>query len=105
MIAEALLVTTLLSAPVEWPPLPWFGEDKLLHFVASFAVSSLAASGARAAGLDHDESILVGAGVGAAGGLIKEIQDSRLGGPFSGYDLVWDAAGVGSAVLLIEAGR
>jgi uncharacterized protein YfiM (DUF2279 family) len=100
-----LLALTLLSAPADLPPFPWFGEDKLKHFFASFVVSSLSASGARAAGLDHWESLSVGAGVGAVSGVIKEIQDSRRGGPFSGYDLIWDAAGIGSAVLILDAGH
>lgn len=105
MIATALLTLTLATLPPTWPPLPWFGEDKLKHFVASFAISSLAASGARAAGLDQHESIAVGAGISATAGLLKEVRDSRLGEPFSGYDLVWDAVGIGSAVLLLEEGR
>jgi putative lipoprotein len=80
----------------------WFGEDKVKHFFASFVVSSIAASAGRAAGLSRDESLAVGAGIGAAAGLIKEGRDARNGGMFSIGDLVWDAAGLGAAYLLLQ---
>ncbi|MQA89999.1 MAG: DUF2279 domain-containing protein [Gemmatimonas sp.] len=99
------LALCLLTASPQPPSSPWFGEDKLKHFFASFVVSSLSASAARTAGLDHREGLAVGAGLGAVSGIFKEVQDSRAGGPFSGYDLVWDAAGIGSAVLLLDAGH
>ncbi|MEX2081711.1 MAG: hypothetical protein WEC33_08855 [Dehalococcoidia bacterium] len=105
MIVQTLLAASLLTAAPDASPFPWFGEDKLRHFFASFVVSSLSASGARAAGLDHGQSIAVGAGVGAFGGLFKEVQDARRGGPFSGYDLVWDAVGVAAAVGVLGAAR
>lgn len=100
-----LLAATLLSAPPQLPPIRWFGEDKLKHFFASFVLSSVSASASRAAGLDHRESLAVGAGVGAFGGVLKEVQDRRRGGPFSGTDLLWDAAGVGAAVVFLDAGH
>lgn len=83
------------------PPDRFFGEDKLKHFVTSFIVTSLAASGARAAGLDHESSVLVGAGTGTAVGLLKEVSDhGREGSTASLYDVVWDLAGVGAAAAL-----
>lgn len=103
MIAESLLMASLLCVPE--PPLSWFGEDKIKHFVASFVVSSLAASSARAAGLRRSDSLLLGAGVGVSVGLAKELDDVRRGGGFSGYDLVWDLAGVGAAIAVLDAAR
>ncbi|MEX2571183.1 MAG: DUF2279 domain-containing protein [Gemmatimonadota bacterium] len=105
MTLTTLLLSAALAAPPAAPPLPWFGEDKLKHFFASFVVTSLTASGARAAGLDRTHSIAVGAGLGAATGLWKEVRDVRAGGNFSGYDLVWDAAGVGAAALMLDSAR
>ncbi|MEX2583823.1 MAG: hypothetical protein WD766_11145 [Gemmatimonadota bacterium] len=105
MIAQTLLAASLLTAVPEASPFPWFGEDKLRHFVASFVVSSLSGSGARLVGLDQRESIAVAAAVGTLGGVYKEVRDVRLGGPFSGYDLAWDVLGTGSAVLLLNASR
>jgi uncharacterized protein YfiM (DUF2279 family) len=113
MNLESVLVLLLLGGAPEAPPTPgfvrsepvqgWFTEDKLKHFFASFVVSSVSASVSRAAGLDRTASIGFGAGVGAAAGLLKERQDARAGGVFSGADLVWDAAGIGASLMLIEA--
>lgn len=84
----------------------WFAEDKYKHFVASFVVTSLAASGARAAGLAPDASLIAGATVGGAAGVWKEWRDTRLpGGAASGRDLVWDAAGIGAALAIAHQGR
>ena len=83
------------------PPDRFFGEDKLKHFFTSFLVTSLAASGARAAGLDADASLWVGAGTGATVGVLKEISDlNREGRTASINDIVWDLAGVGAAAAV-----
>jgi uncharacterized protein YfiM (DUF2279 family) len=83
------------------PPDRFFGEDKLKHFLTSFVVTSLAASGARALGMDNDAAVLVGAGTGATVGIIKEISDlNREGAQASLYDIVWDLGGVGAAAAL-----
>lgn len=113
MMLESMLVFLMLGGPpqesVPTPrlrsePVPgWFTEDKLKHFVASFVVSSVSASASRAAGLSRTASLGIGAGVGVATGLWKERQDARAGGPFSGADLAWDAAGIGTSLLLIQA--
>lgn len=80
---------------------PFFGEDKFKHFVTSFIVTSLAASGARAAGLDHDSALLVGVGTGAAVGIGKEVRDlGREDARASINDIVWDLAGVGAAAAV-----
>ena len=83
----------------------FFGEDKLKHFVTSFIVTSLAASGARAAGLDHDAALMVGVGTGAAVGIGKELSDrgrGREGATASFNDIVWDLAGVGAAAAVVS---
>jgi uncharacterized protein YfiM (DUF2279 family) len=80
---------------------PFVGEDKFKHFVTSFIVTSLAASGARAAGLDHDSALMVGVGSGAAVGVAKELHDrGREGSTASFNDIVWDLAGVGTAAAV-----
>jgi uncharacterized protein YfiM (DUF2279 family) len=79
----------------------FFGEDKFKHFVTSFIVTSLAASGARAAGLDHDSALMVGVGTGAAVGVGKELRDlGREDATASVRDIVWDLAGVGAAAAV-----
>ncbi|MBW3571023.1 MAG: hypothetical protein KY467_07945 [Gemmatimonadetes bacterium] len=83
------------------PPDNFFGEDKFKHFITSFIVTSLAASGARAAGLDHDSALMVGVGTGAAVGIAKEVSDlGRETATASFYDIVWDLAGVGAAAAV-----
>jgi uncharacterized protein YfiM (DUF2279 family) len=80
---------------------PFFAEDKFKHFVTSFIVTSLASSGARAAGLDHDTALLVGVGTGAAVGIGKEVHDlGRENATASFNDIVWDLAGVGAAAAV-----
>jgi uncharacterized protein YfiM (DUF2279 family) len=79
----------------------WIAEDKFKHFFTSYVVTALGIASARAAGLDARQSLMVGAGVGAGAGVWKEIRDARLPeGHASVRDLVWDAAGVGAAVVV-----
>jgi uncharacterized protein YfiM (DUF2279 family) len=95
------LCMTLGGQPGQQPPDRFFGEDKLKHFFTSFVVTSLAASGARAAGLDQGTSLLVGVGTGATVGVLKEVSDLRReGAQASVYDIVWDLGGVGAAAAL-----
>jgi putative lipoprotein len=89
------------SAPAQQPQDRWFGEDKLKHFVTSFIVTSLASSGARAAGLNGEASLLVGAGTGAGLGVWKEWSDRNAEGRTASVrDMVWDLAGVGTAAIV-----
>ena len=105
MILHTLAVAAVLHATAVRPPDPWFAEDKLKHFAASFVVSSLSASGARAFGLDRRQSVAAGAAVGLASGFAKEIGDARSGIGFSVKDILWDIAGVSAAVALLDASR
>ncbi len=84
----------------------WIGEDKWMHLVTSFVVTSLSASAARTVGFGHDASIVAGMTVGAGAGIWKEFRDLR--GPqqlFSYRDLVWDAAGIGAAAAVLKQTR
>lgn len=105
MITSTLLVASLLLQPIETPPDPWFGEDKLKHFFTSFVVTSLSASGARLAGLEPRTSVWFGMGTAAGAGLYKEITDSRAGNPFSVRDLVWDSGGIAAAGMVLDSAR
>lgn len=81
---------------------PWFGTDKVKHFLLSFFVQSVAYSTLRATNVGHRSSLL-GSGAFTIGvGLGKELVDRRRTGLFSPRDLTWDAAGVGAASLLLE---
>lgn len=95
------LCLTVGGRPGAPQPDRWLAEDKLKHFFTSFLVTSLAASGARAAGLDHDTSLLVGAGTGAGLGLWKEWSDLNAEGHTASFrDIAWDLAGVGAATAV-----
>ena len=71
----------------------WLAEDKVQHFAASAAVTTLAYGGARIAMSPQDaRAVAIGAGVVA--GLLKEVHDYRRGTIFSFRDLVWDGLGI-----------
>lgn len=87
-------------------PDPWFGEDKVKHFITSFVATSLSASAARMAGLEARESAFVGAGTGVAVGVLKEVRDiGRRGETASFRDLAWDFAGVGASYAVMRQVR
>lgn len=92
----------LLALSLQGPPRDsWFSADKIKHFFLGAFVQSVTYSALRATGVDHRSSLL-----GATGGSVvvsvgKEVADARRGGLFSRRDLVWDAAGAGTATLLL----
>ena len=81
---------------------PWFGPDKVKHLLLSFFVQSVAYSTLRATKLGHESSFLGSGAIAVGVGLGKELADRRGTGRFSPRDLVWDAAGVGAASLVLE---
>lgn len=88
------------------PPDRFFGEDKFQHFFTSFLATSLAASSARLAGVDHDTSVLIGAGTGMGVGVLKELHDARNPNETASVlDLVWDAGGVGLATAIVSQAK
>jgi uncharacterized protein YfiM (DUF2279 family) len=101
------LCLSLSTGPKQPEADRFFAEDKLKHFAVSFVFTSLAASGARAAGLERGPSLAAGAATGFGLGVAKELRDLR--SPESGraslYDLAWDAMGVGAATVLVAQTR
>lgn len=83
-----------------------FGEDKFKHYFVSFIATALAQTTARLAGAGHRNSVAIGAATGMGLGVAKELHDRRdpVGQP-SFLDLAWDAAGVGSAVVVANQAR
>jgi putative lipoprotein len=105
MMRGLLLVFTLGRAP-ELPRDGWFGPDKLQHFFTSAFVQSLGYGVLRRAGADNSPAIAGASAVTAIVGVGKELRDRRTKGDFSARDLAWDAAGAGSAsVLLVRTVR
>jgi putative lipoprotein len=101
-----LLVFTIGTGPREQAADRWFGPDKLQHFFTSAFVQSAAYGVLRRAGADQGPSLAAASLATAAVGVGKELHDRRAGRPFSVGDLAWDAAGAGSAsVLLVRTVR
>lgn len=80
----------------------WFSADKVKHFFASAFVQSVAYGSARAAGVGHGGSLVAASATTGALGVAKELHDRRAYGSFSYRDLAWDAAGAGTATLLLR---
>lgn len=94
-----VLVTTLTV------PDPWFGADKVKHFMMSAFIQSAAFSVARAAGMPRSNAQLLGGVSSLAFGVGKEVLDRRGARQFSVKDLLWDGAGALAAVALLNGTR
>jgi uncharacterized protein YfiM (DUF2279 family) len=100
------LCLSLSHHPAPRPADRWLGEDKWKHYFVSFVVTSLVASGARAAGAGDHGSLYAGAGAGVAAGAIKELSDRRRPGSTPSLrDFAWDLAGVGTGVAVAAQAR
>lgn len=101
-----LVLCFSLSTAQQQPRDRFVAEDKWRHFFTSFTVTVLAAGASRAAGLDTESSAWVGASVGGAAGVWKELRDAgRPDATASVADLAWDAAGVGAGAAVVLRGR
>ena len=83
----------------------WFSADKAKHFFLAAFVQSATYTSLRTVGVGADAS-LAGASAASVGVSIgKELHDRRGGGSVSAKDLVWDAAGIGGATVLVRRAR
>lgn len=80
----------------------WFGSDKIKHFLISAFIESMTFSGLQAAGAHRNASFAGAIGATAVFGIGKEIHDKQRGEAFSIHDITWDAAGGGSAFLMLR---
>ena len=83
----------------------WFGADKVKHFVTSFFVQSVSYSVLRLAGARPHASLAGATAMTAAVGIGKEVRDRRSYGLFSAGDLLWDAAGIGTASAMLSRAK
>ena len=100
-----MIVTLLLAASLQLPPDPWFGVDKVKHFFVSAFVQSVVYGTLRATNADHRSSLYGASAASAVVGIGKELRDRRAGSTLSVRDLLWDAAGAGTATLLLDRTR
>ena len=96
-----VLLFTLGAGPQEHAHDGWFGPDKLQHFFASAFVQSLSYATLRRAGAEHGPALIGASLTSAVVGVGKEVHDLHRKGEFSLRDLTWDAAGAGSASILL----
>ncbi len=99
----ALMLALQLHGPGDHPGGDsWLGVDKVKHFFMGAFVQSVSYSAIRATGASHTASLAGAAGVTAGVSIAKEAWDAHSGGTPSVRDLVWDAAGAGTATLLLR---
>lgn len=87
------------APPERSPEDPWFGRDKLYHFVGSAVIQGAGHALGRAVGLDYREAAWTAAGITLTAGLSKEFYDRAQGRFFSWRDLTADAAGGGIGAI------
>ena len=80
---------------------PWFGQDKLLHFSAGFAIPGLTYHFyvCRLDG-DEDRGKVYAVSLTALAALGKELYDSETDGLFSWKDLAWGGLGLIAGYML-----
>jgi len=84
------------------PPDTFLGPDKPKHFLLSGFIEAVGFSALQFAGASRGASIAGATSLVVATGIGREIHDGRTKGLFSLGDLLWDALGAGSALLLIS---
>ena len=89
-----------VSIEIRQAPDRWLGEDKPKHFAMSYLITAGSFGAARVIA-DRDESVLIGAALGIAAGIVKELRDPEA----SVRDLLWDTAGIAAAVLIARKAR
>ena len=108
-VAAAVVLALVLApsrAAAQIPVDNWIGVDKVKHFFTSALIQSLAYSVTQVTTKGPRSSLLLSASVAsAAAGIGKEMYDRRSYGHFSVRDLAWDAAGAGTASLMLARTR
>jgi uncharacterized protein YfiM (DUF2279 family) len=100
MIAELALA---IGMAMQEGPLP--GNDKVKHFFMSAFMHSVAFSVARTARIDRPDAQRIAAITTMSFGLLKELNDRRVGRSFSAGDLAWDAGGALAAGAILNGTR
>jgi uncharacterized protein YfiM (DUF2279 family) len=100
-----MIAALALAVVVAVPEAPFPGSDKVKHFFTSAFVQSVAFSVARAARMDRPDAQMI-AGISTMSvGVLKELNDRRVGRVFSAADLAWDAAGALAAAAILNGTR
>lgn len=105
MLLVALIVTPLpgrAQSPSSHQRDSWFSADKVKHFFMSAFIESVTFSGLQVAGASRNAAFGGAVGATAVFAIGKEIHDRKTKGLFSIRDVAWDAAGAGSAGLMLR---
>lgn len=101
-----VLFSGKFGAPPERAPAdPWFGRDKLYHFVGSAVIQGAGHAIGRSAGLDYREAAWTAAGLTLSAGVAKELYDRADGRFFSWRDLTADVAGGATGAVVVRQTR
>ncbi len=108
-VAAAIGIALMAGPRVASAQIPadhWIGADKVKHFFTTALIQSLTYSVIQVTTQAPRSSLLFSASVAsAAAGIGKEMYDRRSYGHFSVRDLAWDAAGAGTASLMLAHTR
>ena len=88
------------APPERAPEDPWFGRDKLYHFVGSAVIEGAGHAIGRSAGLEYRDAAWTAAGITLGTGVAKELHDRADGRFFSWRDLTADVAGGATGAVL-----
>lgn len=99
-LAFVLFSAKFGARPERAPEDPWFGRDKLYHFVGSAVIQGAGHALGRAAGLNYRDAAWTAAGLTLTAGVAKEFYDRADGRFFSWRDLAADAAGGATGAVL-----
>jgi putative lipoprotein len=84
------------------PPDRWFGADKAKHYFSAVFVQSVTYTALRSARLSSGASLAGATLTAGAASVGKELWDRGGRGTPSWKDLTWDAAGMGTAAVLLR---
>lgn len=102
-VLAVIPVDVSAQAPQPSPRDSWLAVDKLKHFFLSAFIESLSFSGLQAIGANRNTAF-AGAITTAAGFAVgKEFYDKKTKRLFSYKDLTWDAAGAGTALVMLRS--
>jgi putative lipoprotein len=98
----AIVITLGIGRQDSNPPDRWFGADKAKHYFSAVFVQSVTYSALRSARLSYRASLAGATLTAGAASVGKELWDRGGRGTPSWKDLTWDAAGMGTATVLIR---
>jgi uncharacterized protein YfiM (DUF2279 family) len=102
-IASPAVAQSRDSTAVIAPPRDSFlGIDKPKHFLLSFFVESVSFAAMQAAGANRTPAMTGSTIVTASVAIGREFHDRRTKGLFSFGDLLWDALGAGTAIVMLR---